>query len=81
MLPREKFQIGFGVLGLFLFGFGIALMQPGARSHASEMPPRLQGVGFWKDHNLDLATGRKIGPWFIGGGIAAIGLMYVLRQR
>lgn len=81
MLPREKLQIGFGFLGLLLVGFGIALMQPGARGLEPEMSRLSQGGGFWKDYGLDSTTGRKVGPWLIGGGIAAIGLAYVIRQR
>lgn len=81
ILPREKLQIGFGFLGLFLVGFGIALVQPGARGLEPETPRLSQGVGFWKDYNVDLTTRRRIGPWLIGGGIAAIGLAYVIRQR
>jgi len=81
MLPREKLQVGCAVLGLSLVGFGIALVQPGARSEESQIPQRAQGVGFWKDHTLDVATGRKVGPWMIGGGVAAVGLAYMLRPR
>jgi hypothetical protein len=44
-------------------------------------PVRRQGVGFWKDQSLDIATGRRIGPWMIGSGVVAIGAAYAIRQR
>jgi len=70
MLPREKLQFGFGFLGLFLIGFGIALVQPGGKEEARTLTPLR--VGFWKDTGVTVATGRKIGPWMIGAGAAAI---------
>jgi hypothetical protein len=81
MLPREKLQVGLGVLGLFLIGFGIAQVQPEARAEEPRVPQRSLGVGFWKDHSLAIEMGRRVGPWMIGCGMAAIGVAYVIRQR
>ncbi len=78
MLPREKLQVVLGFFGVFLVGFGIAVFQPGARQEHL-MPSR--GVGFWKDHSFEVATGRKIGSWMIGGGVVAIALAYAVRER
>jgi len=79
MLPREKLQVGLGFLSLFLIGFGIALVQPGAKEKERALTPRR--VGFWKDAGVTVATGRKIGPWMIGAGAATFVGAYLCRER
>jgi hypothetical protein len=80
LLPRERFQIGFVTLGLFLVGFGIALAQPGARVD-ERLHHNPQRVGFWKDFGISVDAGRNIAPWMIASGAAAFGAAYVCRQR
>ncbi len=81
MPPREKVQVGLVFLGLILVGFGIALTRPGARKEEGTMTMRSQGIGFWKDQSLNLDSGRKIGPWMIGTGVATFVAAYLTRER
>lgn len=79
MLPRERLQVGFAFLSLFLFGFGLALARPGATK--DELPAKSQGVGFWKDAGLSLAAGRTIAPWMFGCSAAALVGACLCRSR
>jgi hypothetical protein len=81
LLPRDKIQIGLVFLGLFLVGFGIALVQPGAKEEEIVVRSNAQGVGFSKDVGVTVATGRKIGPWVIGCGVATFVAAYLNRER
>ena len=81
MIPREKAQVVFGLIGLASLGMGLALVQPGARGDAVIMPPQNHGVGFWKEYGISVKAGREIGPWFAAAGIASLVAAYAIRER
>jgi hypothetical protein len=81
ILPREKAQVVLVFAGLALLGMTLALVQPGARGSAVNIPAQNRGVGFWKEHGISVEAGRKIGPWSAAAGIASLVAAFAIRER
>jgi hypothetical protein len=76
---REKIQIGLGVIGLSLFGLGMAFYNFGAEK--KEIRTYEHRVGFWKDSGMTEDSEKKMAPWMLGCGIAAVATAYIIRQK
>ena len=76
---REKLQVGLGVIGLSLFGLGMAFYNFGAEE--KEIRNQEHRVGFWKDSGMTEDSEKELAPWMFGCGIAAITVAYIIREK
>ena len=76
---REKIQISLGVVGLSCVGLGTAFLNFG--SAKEEDRSHTHGVGFWKDTGMTADAEKKIAPWMLGSGVAAVVVAFAIRER
>ncbi len=75
---REKIQIGLGVIGLSCFGLGLAFFNFGTAKEERSYEHR---VGFWKDTGMTTDSEKKLAPWMLGSGAAALVIAFLVREK
>ena len=76
---REKIQIALGVIGLSCVGLGLAFFNFGTEK--KEERSYEHRVGFWKDTGMTTDSEKKIAPWMLGCGVAAVVIAFAVRER